>query len=140
MDPPYVVTLPVLAHECVILADDANSVWSSLAGAAPATNRPDGRQRHDPRRHHHLAGGDELPIKLHQTKRINSSYGQRASGEAAAYPSQQRILHDPAPALICPVHQESWPGAQLARHRVLQQQDPGRQHAILADDDLAFHR
>ena len=35
MDPTYVVALPVLANECVILADDASTVWPSLAGAAP---------------------------------------------------------------------------------------------------------
>ena len=112
MDSTYVVTLPVLADECVILAHDANSVWSRLACAASATDRPDGRQRHDPRSHHDLAGGDELTIELHETKGINGPYSQRTSGEAAAYPSQQWIFHDPAPALIRPVHQESWSGAR----------------------------
>jgi hypothetical protein len=140
MDPPYVVTLSVLPNKCVVLPDDADSVWSSLAGAAPATNRPNRRQRNDPGSHHHLAGGDEPSIKLHQTKRINGSYRQRTSGEAASYPSEQWILHNAAPALICPVHEESWLGAQLARHRILEQQDPRRQYAILAEDDLAFHR
>ena len=79
MDPPYVVTLPVFAYERVILADHAPTQCgqSSLAGNT-TTNRLDRRQRHDPRSHHDLAGGDELPIQLHQTKRINSSYGQRA--------------------------------------------------------------
>jgi hypothetical protein len=140
VDPTYVVTLPVLADECVILADDANSVWSSFACAASAADRPDGWQRHDSRRHHNLAGGDELPIELHQTKCINSSYGQRPRREAAAYPSQQRILHYPSPALIRPVHQESWPGSELMWHRILEEQDSGGQPAILADGDLAFHR
>ena len=105
-----------------------------------AADRADGRQRHDPRRHHHLAGRDELAVQLHQTERVDGSYGQRARGEAAAYPAEQRVLHHPPPAQIRPVHQESGAGAQLARHGVLEQQDPGRQPAILAEHDLAFHR
>ncbi len=140
MDSAYVVTLPVLPDQCVVLADDANAVWSGLAGAAAAASCPNGRQRHDPRSHHDLAGRDELPIKLHQTERINCPYRQRSRGEPPAYPSEQRILHDPAPALIRPIHQESRPAAQLPRHRILQQQDPGRQPAVLAEDDLALHR
>ena len=106
----------VLAHKSVILADDADSVWSSFAGAASTANGPNRRQWHDPWGDHHLAGGDELPIQLHQAERITSTYGQRPRGEAAAYPSQQWILHNPAPGRIRPIHQESWPGAQLARH------------------------
>ena len=87
MDPPYIVTLPVLPDQRVVLTHDANPMRSSVAGAAAAARCPDGRKRHDTGSHHHLAGRDELSIKLHKTEWINRSYRQRASGEAAAYPS-----------------------------------------------------
>jgi hypothetical protein len=87
MDPPYIITLPVLPDQRVVLTNDANPMWSSVTGAAAAARCPDGRKRHDTGGHHHLAGSDELSIKLHKTEWVNRSYRQGASGEAAAHPS-----------------------------------------------------
>jgi hypothetical protein len=116
VDPPYVVTLPVLPDQHVVLTHDANPMRSSVAGAAAATCGPDGWKRHDAGGHHHFAGGHELSIKLHKTEGVNRSNRQRPGGEAAAYPSQQRVLHDSTPPQIRPVHQEARPTAKLTGH------------------------
>ena len=133
MDSAYVVTLAVLPYQRVVLPYDANAVGSGIAGVATAASCPNGRQRYDARSHHDLASCDELPIKLHQTERINCPYCQWSRGEPPAYPSEQRILHDPAPAQIRPIHQEARPAAQLPRHRILQKQDAGRKSPVLSD-------
>ena len=116
MNPADVIALPVLTHQGVVLANHAHSVRPAFAGAAASANRSDRRQRHYPRSDHNFTGGDELPIKLHQAKGINGPYRQWAGGETAAYAPQQGILHDPAPAHIRPIHQESRPVTKLSRN------------------------
>ena len=61
-------------------------------------------------------------------------------GEPTPNPAEQRILHHPTPAQVGLVDQEPRPAAELAGHRILQQQDRRRQPALLAEHDLAGHR
>ena len=131
MDPATVVTTAVLPDEDVVLADDPDPVRSGLAGAARPAGGAHRRQWLDPRGDHHLGGGHEAPVQPHQPERVGGADQQGPGVEPPPDTAEQRILDLPPPRRPGPVHHETRPVAQIARHlAVLQQQDGRRQQSV----------
>jgi hypothetical protein len=81
-----------------------------------------------------------LAIKLNQPEGVCRPNPERPGRKPASDPTEHWILHDAPPAQVRLVDQEARSRAELAWNGVLQQQDAGRQPAVLPNADLATHR